>query len=80
MMMTDINIAYDLIREANLDAYPIISTNPCGWEKIEISFDRIEPKFLRFIAKLASDFGFEIRRYEYGLKLIRELKICQKKN
>ena len=74
MMMTDIKIAYDLIREANPEVCPIISTNPLGWEKIEISFDKVEPKFLRFISKVASDFGFEIRRYEYGLKLIRELK------
>lgn len=74
MMMTDIFEAYNLIRNANPEVCPIISINPCGWEKIEISFDKVEPKFLRLVSKVASDFGFEIRRYEYGLKLIRELK------
>lgn len=71
--LTDIFEAYELIRKEIPEVYPIISTNPLGWEKIDISFDILQPKDLRFIAKIASDFNFEIRHFEYGLKLIRVL-------
>jgi hypothetical protein len=51
-----------------------ISFVPGGWEKIEISFDEVSPEELISIGYVAKMYDFEVRRYEYGLKLIRDKK------
>ena len=57
-----------------LKIYSIISFVPDGWLKLDIQFDILTSEQLEEILKIALTYKLEIRKSEFGLKLIKAVE------